>query len=133
MHMHDNDCAVYRESGLYTKAETKPAVFFGKLRDGANIPDLAVAITLYNTDPDVFTVQTNPLVFLQLRFRGTTDDRVVIDWAHQAFELLHTLTPGRWPGNVSPLSVTRTIDGLPEPDANSRWTKADSYAVRLNP
>lgn len=121
----------YSPNGNYPANPSKVAIYHGVYP--VTSPDRAVTINLYNTDPDLFTVAANPLMYVQLRWRGTKDPRTVLNMAHEGFQLLHSLTPGPWPGGVAPLSVLRTIDGPSDPDSNGRWTKPDSYAIRLNP
>lgn len=130
-HLDQAGVATYVPSGKYPANPAKPAIFHGQFLTDA--PDRALTINLYNTDPDIFTVSSTPLMYVQLRWRGTKDPRTVQTMAFEGFKTLHTLTPGYWSGGVAPLSVLRTIDGPIDPDANGRWTKPDSYAIRLNP
>lgn len=129
-HMHNLGIATFAPDGIYPATVTAPAIYFGKLVDK---PDLAVALNHYGADPDVFTQQHNPLMRVQLRWRGTKDPRTVHAIADAAYDVLHTMTPGPWPGGLRPLWVQRTLVAPIEPDSNSRWMRADSYEIRLNP
>jgi len=129
-HMHAHGIATYAANGVYPATVTAPAVFFGRLAPG---PDLAVAVAHYNTDPDIDTTVNNPKIFVQLRWRGGKDPRTVQDAADAAFAVLHTDTPGIWPGGIRPLWMYRTITAPLEADDNDRWMRADSYEIRLNP
>lgn len=129
--MTDLGVASYADS--YTGNEPHPTVWFGDLPDK---PANAVAINDYNTDPDFFTVNSNPLIMVQMRWRSDSDDPLAVrDLAFDAFEALHTYptSPVSWPGGVSVLWMLRTITAPPTRDDNQRWTKADSYEIRLNP
>ncbi|QNJ56240.1 tail terminator [Gordonia phage Ohgeesy] len=127
----DLEFGFYRPSGPYPTDLDRPAVTLGKLPQ--NITS-AVAINHYLTDPDVFTVEHNPLHLVQLVFREPgPDPRPVLRSERRAFRLLHTLTSGSWPGGVSPLSVTFSHAAPADPDDDGNWTKAANYHIRLNP
>lgn len=127
-HLDDRGFAHYTAEGAYPEILTRPVVTFGKLPQ-----DITSAISLnhYFTDPDRMTVEHNPLHFVQLRFREP-DLLALLDRERAAFRLLHSMLPGRWPGGVSPLSVTFT-SAAPADPADGSWVKAANYAIRLNP
>ncbi|WFN91479.1 minor capsid protein [Gordonia sihwensis] len=129
-YMNDAGVATFAADGIYQPTVTAPAIYFGMLHDK---PDTAVAINHYDTDPDVFTHQHNPLMRVQLRWRGDRDPRTVHRIADKGFTALHTLTPGPWPGGLHPAWVQRTIVAPIETDQNGRWMRCDSYEIRLNP
>lgn len=129
-HLHAEGFAHYSPSAYPEDLEI-PVVTFGKLPQ--NIIR-AVSINHYLTDPDVWTVEHNPLHFVQLRFREPgLDPLPVLERERAAFRLLHTMLPGTWPGGVSPLSVTFSSAAPADPDDDGNWTKAANYRIRLNP
>lgn len=129
-HMNDGGVAIYSATGGYDDDIVLPGVVFGELPMN---PGNCVAINFYGIDPDVWTVETNPLVRVQLAWRAdSTNPLAALDFAEDGFEFLHSMTPGPWPGGVRPLWMQRTISNLAE-RANDRQIKADSYDIRLNP
>ncbi|GAA3963069.1 minor capsid protein [Gordonia caeni] len=128
-HLDERGVATYSLSGVYS-APTAPAVFFGQLYDQ---PDRAVAINHYLTVPDPITHLGNPSMRFQLRWRGDKNPTTVHQLADAAFGVLHTLTPGSWPGGLRFLWVQRLIVAPIEPDASGRWERCDSYEIQLNP
>lgn len=130
-HMHDLELGAYGSAEVLRAHPTRPAIILGHLPES---PVLAVAINLYGRDPDIDTVTTNPLMRVQLAWRSDTEKMLdAVDLADQASELLHSDTPGVWPGGVRPLWMYRTISAPADRDDNDRWIKADSYEIRLNP
>lgn len=127
--MHDLSVAQWSPDEPYPRdgSLALPAVMLGELGDD---PVRAVAVVLYDTDPDIFTVEYSPLHRVQLAWRADSR-QTALDDADRGFEALHSLTPGLWPGGVAPLWVLRTVNGKPDPD-NGTWIKADSYDIRLN-
>lgn len=129
-HLDDEGFAMYTASGAYPADPGLPVVTFGKLPP--NITS-AVALNHYWTDPDWMTVEHNPLHHVQLTFREPGPDPLpVLQRERDAFRLLHSILPGRWPGGVSPLSVTFRSAAPADPVEGS-WVKAANYAIRLNP
>lgn len=129
-HLHDNSVAVYSPAGTYPTASALPVVWFGQLHDA---PDLAVAVNHYLTDPNTFTQQHTPTMRFQLRWRGDRNPATVHAHADAAYDVLHTLTPGPWPGGLRPTWVQRLIVAPIEPDTSGRWQRCDSYEIQLNP
>jgi hypothetical protein len=127
-HMENLGVAVYNSD--YTETDL-PAVVFGELADE---PANAVAINYYNTNPDIFTVATTPLIRVQLAWRAKSESPLAaLSMAENGFRKLHTMTPGPWPGGVHPVWMLRTITNNPDRDDNDRWIQADSYDIQLNP
>lgn len=129
-HLHDAGAAIYNPDATYPATTTAPAVFFGQLYDA---PGLAVAVNHYYSHPDPMIQQGSPRMRFQLRWRGDRDPRTVHRIADAAYDVLHTLTPGSWPGGVRTLWCVRQIVAPIEPDENGRWERADSYEIQLNP
>ena len=129
-HMADVGIAVYNASGIYTGTLTLPAIYFGPFSTTG--PDRAVTLNHYGTDPDIFTVDTTPEMYVQIRWRGTKDPRVVRDDAWRGFLALHNAS-GSWPGGIDVRDLTRHIDGPLDADTNGRLIKPDSYTLSLQP
>lgn len=127
-HLHNTGLATYSATGIYPANPPKPAVFYGMLPD---TPTPAVAVNIYGVDPDPHTVQHNPRIFVQFRWRAT-DYLVAHQLADDAFERLHNLAPADWAG-LSVEWATRNITAPPDQDSNGRWSRADSYEIRCNP
>lgn len=129
-HMADLGVAVYNPSGTYTGTPALPAIYFGPFPTSG--PDRAVTLNHYGTDPDYWTTDTTPDMYVQIRWRGTKDPRVVHSDAWNAFQALHD-TSGVWPGGVDVRIITRHIDGPLDADTNGRCIKPDSYTLALQP
>ena len=129
-HMADLGIAVYNPSGIYSGTPALPAIYFGPFPTTG--PDRAVTLNHYGSDPDIFTVDTTPEMYVQIRWRGTKDPRVVHRDAWDTFTALHN-TSGSWPGGVDVRCITRHIDGPLDADTNGRFIKPDSYTVALQP
>lgn len=129
-HMADLGIAIYSPSGIYTGTPSLPAIYFGPFPTAG--PDRAVTLNHYGSDPDIFTVDTTPEMYVQIRWRGTKDPRVVHDDAWRGFTALHN-TSGSWPGGIDVRCITRHIDGPLDADTNGRFIKPDSYTVALQP
>lgn len=129
-HMADLGIATYQSSGIYTGTLTTPAIYFGAMPTSG--PDRAVTLNHYGSDPDYWTTDTTPTIYVQIRWRGTKDPRVVHSDAWNAFQALHD-TSGVWPGGVDVRIITRHIDGPLDADTNGRLTKPDSYTLALQP
>ena len=129
-HMADLGIAVYNPSGIYTGTPALPAIYFGPFPTAG--PDRAVTLNHYGTDPDIFTVDTTPEMYVQIRWRATKDPRVVHRDAWNAFTALHD-TSGSWPGGIDVRDITRHIDGPLDADTNGRFIKPDSYTIALQP
>ena len=129
-YLHNLGLALY--TNAFPASPNKPVCVFGIL---PTKPDLAVAINHYNRDPDPDTTEGNPLVMVQLLWRAPdTAKHPVERLAHAAFEVLHNpRTPVNLPGGIRALSVVRHITAPAAQDSNGRWTKADSYQIRLTP
>lgn len=128
--MHDLGVATYQPSTGYAADIVLPGVVFGTM---PNAPGNCVAINYYGTDPNIWTVQDNPLIRVQLAWRANSKSPLpVIDLAENGFRALHSMTPGLWPGGVRPLWMQRTISP-PAERVDDRQIKADSYDIRLNP
>ncbi len=129
-HLHDLGLALF--ANAYPASPDKPTVWFGVL---PSKPDAAVAVNVYNRDPDPDTTEGNPLVMVQLLWRAAGAQKHPVErLAHAAFEQLHNpKTPAVWPGGLRTLSVVRHITAPAAQDSNGRWTKADSYQIRLTP
>lgn len=130
-HMDDQGVALFSLTDPYPDDPIRPAVTFGAFPES---PIKAVAINYYNTNPNIFTVATTPLIRVQLAWRSDSENELdVIELAENGFEKLHTMTPGPWPGGVHPIWMLRTITNKPDRDQNDRWIQADSYDIQLNP
>lgn len=129
-HLDDLEFGMYRPTGAYPKDPDRPVITLGKLPQSIAS---AVALNIYWTDPDIFTVKGQPLYLVQLLFREPGPDvRPVLRAERKAFRLLHTTTSGSWPGGVSPLSVTFQHAAPADPE-DGNWIKAANYHIRLNP
>ena len=129
-HMASLGVAVYNPTGNYTGTPALPAIYFGPFPTSG--PDRAVTINAYGSDPDYFTTNSTPERYVQIRWRGTKDPRVVQNDAWHAFEALHD-TSGLWSGGIDVRSITRHIDGPLDADTNGRIIKPDSYTINLQP
>ncbi|MGB3707600.1 minor capsid protein [Gordonia sp. (in: high G+C Gram-positive bacteria)] len=129
-HLHDLGVATFTPDSVYPSTVTAPAVYVGHLYPS---PDTAVSINHYFTDSDIATQRSSPRMRFQLRWRGDQNPRTVHKLADDAYALLHTLTPGSWPGGVRILWCVRQIVAPIEADETGRWERADSYEIQLNP
>lgn len=125
----DAGVVTWTTTGEYPDPAPLPVATYGVLPDR---PDQAVAINLYNRDPDPNTTQWNPRVWFQLRYRADSYS-AVLALAETGFRALHTDFPATWPGSVNTLGCWRDLTAPPEQDLNGRWMRADSYQLRLNP
>lgn len=125
----DLGLATWSPTGAYPRDGVLPVVTLGKMPQGIVS---AVSLNCYFTDPDVETVEDNPLHLVQLESRGPTL-RSVLDFETALIRDLHTTTSGTWPGGVSPDTVTFSSAAPAEPDDDGSWTKAANFAIRLNP
>lgn len=113
---------------------TIPLVVFGDLPPS---PVRAVSVRVYNVAPERESHMlqvTNPLVFVQWRFREPGDDGANAVWnrSHLFFEQMHSESPGPWPGGVAPAWCYRIVNA-PADFENGTWSKPDSYEIRYNP
>lgn len=111
-----------------------PTVMFGQ---GFDDPDLAVILNFYD---DVRTEDAwNPDLFIQFRYRASTEDSLAVheiaDRFYQRldFEHSHQLSRLILPGGVTVQWAERRITTDATQDAAGRWTRADSYRLTLNP
>lgn len=131
---HDLGLVHYQPTGSAPPNLAVPLVVFGDL---PTTPIRAVAVNVYNVAPEReshLLQATNPLVFVQWRFREPGDDggNAVSNRSHLFFEQMHAEIPGPWPGGVAPAWCYRTVSAAAETD-NGNWSKADSYEIRYNP
>lgn len=128
---HDLGLVHYQPTGAAPKNLSVPLATLGGLPNTV----CAAAFAIYNVgvEHDDQLEVTNPLVFIQCRFREPGNDGgiAVANRAHAFFEGMHSETPGLWPGGVAPLWCLRTVVGEAQFD-NGNWSRPDSYEIRYN-
>lgn len=117
----------YEHSGVYGTG-TLPAVFFGIMPDA---PNDAIVINTYNDDRS--RDDDNPDLYVQIRGRSAGRDPRNVDRLMDAiFDAINDTSHETW-GSVRVLLCRRVVRAPRDPDANTRWTRPDSYCITLNP
>ncbi len=116
------------EPGSVYGTGTLPAVFFGAMPD---TPNDAIVINTYNDDRS--RDDHNPDLYVQIRGRSAGRDPSNVDRLMDSiFDALHDTSHQTW-GSVRVLLCRRVVRAPRDPDANTRWTRPDSYCITLNP
>ncbi|MET0492918.1 MAG: minor capsid protein [Actinoplanes sp.] len=123
-HLAAEGIGVWKPDGAYTAAETAITI-----RGIPALPDQLITLSSYRVGDD-YPGGQDFVQMVQVRFRGTTDPRVVDDLGDSVFDLLDSRE--HW--HCGPIPVVysqRRSDTSLGQDGNRRWESSHNYALHV--